>query len=567
MASRYSAGSFRGATGRSGAWLRSGDRSPLLWLVPFAVAALYLIVFLVQLSHNLSVIAWNSDYASDFTMPTTLVKTGAGGNTILGTAGGYVPLWFGLLTATLPLHRELWEIAPTVLFLTTALAVGWSVAQVASRRAAILAALLILAASPRLLYLVMAPIPHSTVVYPGTALGGAYLIWLARDDGHARVSRWLVPPLAGVLLGALIASDYLIIATCVVPLALTALLAGVRRTACSRRIAVSTLVTVVLAVPIAKLTSTVMGSLGYATLAPSTETASLSALPRHAELMWEGLRSLLNGYLAQTSPGLLHHGLGAACEVITVAALLTLLVVGVKETTKLVWWSVRRADAPKPSRLARSLHIIYWSGSAIATCVAFALSIRTEYVHEAYYATLVFSLAAVIVLLPHSRSSARWLVSVGASVFFAASIVGLTSHYIEHFVSPIARAPGYQRLWVPPIARYESQITAFALANHAMVGYAGYGDASNLTWISHERILVRPVSVCETSQGLGVCPFFIARVPAWYAPADRFTFLLVDSTESYLAVRPPSLGRPIASRTFGQAQVYIYPYDLAARLG
>jgi hypothetical protein len=595
MASGYRSRSLTEAVGRPSAWLRVGDRSALFWLVPFAVAAVFGVVFLVQLPHNLWVIGWNSDYASGFTLPTTLVKAGTGGNTVLSTTGAYVPLWFGLLTATLPLHRQLWEIAPTGLFVLTALTVGWSVAQVASRRAGALAALLILVASPRALYIFMAPVAHNTV-YPVTALLGAYLVWLARGEGRGRVTTWALPPLAGVALGACIASDALLIATGVVPFALTAMLAALRRDRRSRVIAASALTTAIVAVPIAKLTSTTMGSLGYATLPPSTETASLSTLPVHAELMWEGLKALFNGYLSETTPSAPRSALGVACQAIMVAGLLTVLVVGVRATARFVAAGVRRADQTR-SELMRALHVVYWAGSAGATCVTFALSQRTEYVHESYYATLILSVAAIVVLLPRSRAAprppasrsraaprlpaasgsraaprwraaSRWLLSAGASIFFTASIVGLASDYMESYVLPIARTPGYQaRLWVPSFARYESQIVAFAKANDAVTGYAGYGDASNLTWSSDERLLVRPVQVCGTQEGIGICPFFLARVPAWYRPAQRRTFLLVDSTEIYLPSLPEGLGRPLAARTFGPAQVYVYPYDLASRMG
>ncbi len=535
-----------------------------MWLIPFAIAAVYGVVFLAQLPHNLWVIGWNSDYASGFTLPTTLVRSGSGGDTVIGTSGAWVPLWFGLLTATLPLHRQLWELAPTGLFVLSAAAVGWSVAQVATRRAAVLAALLILVASPRALYFFMAPVAHN-MVYPVTALLGCYLVWLARAERRGRLATWALPPLAGIALGACIASDALAIATAVVPFAITAMLAAAQRDRRSRLVAASALTSAIVAIPIAKLTSTTMGSLGYATLAPSTETASLSTLPLHAELMWEGLKALFNGYLAETAPSVPRSVLGVACQAIALAGLAVVFVTGVAATARFVLDGARHIE--RTGRLARSLHVIYWAGSAGATCVAYALSQRTEYVHESYYATLIFSVAAIVVLLPGSRAGARWLLSAGASVLFLASIVGLSGNYIEHYVLPIARTPGYQaRLWVPSFARYEPQITAFAKAEDANVGYAGYGDASSLTWSSEERLLVRPVQVCGAPPDLGMCPFFLARVPAWYTPQRRRSFLLVDSTEAYLPALPAGLGRPLAERTFGPARVYVYPYDLATRI-
>lgn len=367
---------FTGTLDGNRARPRVAGRPQLVFLIPSAFAAAYFVVFVAQFPHILWVIGWNSDYASGFTIPATLVKTGTGGHTVLGTTGAYLPLWFGLLTAALPLHRELWEIAPAGLFLVTAVTVGWSVAQIADRRAAALAALLILVASPRALYIFMAPFAHNTV-YPGTALLGAYLVWLAQAKARRRTVRWAVPLLAGLGLGACIASDSLLIVTGLIPFALTAMLAGVQRNRRSRLTAVSALATTAVAVPIAKLTSTLMGSLGYVTLPPSTATASLSTLPRHAELMWEGLKGLFSGYLAQAGGGV-HNELGIACEVIMTAALITLLVAGVRTTVKFMWSGLRRDQQGAQDELPRSVHIIYWVGSAAATCVGFALSTRTN---------------------------------------------------------------------------------------------------------------------------------------------------------------------------------------------
>ena len=555
------------APGRWRASLAIDDLSWLVWLIPFGLAAIYGVIFVVQLPHNLWVLNWNADYTSGFTVPETLVKTGTGGDTVLGTTGGYVALWFGLLTASLPLHRELWEIGPTLLFIATALVVGWSVAQVTDRRVAAFAALLILVASPRALYIFMAPVPHNTVVYPCTALLGAYLIWLIRTAGRKRSTVFAVALPAGIVLGACIASDSLVIATGVIPFVFAALLIGAQRGQQPKWAAAGALTTAVVAVPIAKLTSSMMGSLGYVTIAPTTVIASLSELPRHGELIWEGLKGLLNGYLTQTAPSGFHPVLGVACEIIIVAALVTLLVVGIRTTGKLIWSGLRRDVQTKPTQLVASSHIVYWAGSATATAGSWALSIRIEYVHEAYYATLVFSIAAVLALLMRSRATTRWLVSACASIFFLASIVGLTNYYMESYVLPIARSYMGKATYVPPIAHYQSEITSFAKANHVVVGYAGYGDAPTLTWSSREQVVVRPVQVCRNPGGVDLCPFFLERVPSWYEPRRRRTFLLVDSTEAFLPALPPGLGQPLAVESFGPLQMYVYPYDIASRIG
>src|ERR1700689_3115574 len=97
-----------GAIAGDGVRPRIGGRRALGYLVPFAIAAVYLVVFTVHLPHHLWVISWDSDFASGFTIPATLVRTGSGGHTVLTTTGAYLPLLVGLLTATLPLPRQLW---------------------------------------------------------------------------------------------------------------------------------------------------------------------------------------------------------------------------------------------------------------------------------------------------------------------------------------------------------------------------------------------------------------------------------------------------------------------------
>jgi hypothetical protein len=56
---------------------RSDNRWALVYLAPVVLAATYFAVFAAQLPHNLWIIGWNSDYASGFTIPTTLAKPAA----------------------------------------------------------------------------------------------------------------------------------------------------------------------------------------------------------------------------------------------------------------------------------------------------------------------------------------------------------------------------------------------------------------------------------------------------------------------------------------------------------
>jgi hypothetical protein len=551
FASRHS----EGTRGTATAWMRNlpRERAALLWLIPLSLAAVYLIVFVVQLPRNVTAIAWDPDYASGFTIPETLVHAGTGGHTVIASSGQWVPLWFGLLTATLPLHRELWSLAPTLLFLATSLIVGWSVSQLAGRRAGALAVLIGLIASPLALTFFMAAVAHNTV-YPLTALLGAYLIWLTRGAGRRRLVAVIVPPLLGVVVGMCLASDALVAPTALVPLALTAMFAGARRDRRSRLVALSALTTAVVALPVAKATSAIMHSAGYVTIPEPESIVPVSQLSAQAATLWRGLKVLFNGYLSER-PGTLHTPLGLASDVVMSAALLTLLLVGVGTTVRFVSSGLRKRSAATPAQLARSLHVIYWVASAAAACGAFWIAAETgngTNAHESYYATVLFSVAAVVPLLLSRGAGARWLIAIGTSVFFAASLAGLTSNYMN-----IAE-------W---IARGKADVLKIAQANHVTAGYGGYGEASSLTWNTDGRVVVRPLMECQNPEGPGICPFYIMRVPAWYVPQRRRSFLLVDSEEAWVKTLPNGLGKPLAQYAFGLMHMYIYPYDIASRLG
>ncbi len=543
----------RGAGAGSPAW--TGELARLAWLIPLLIAATYLVVFVLRIPHNIAAIGWNSDYASGFTIPETLVRTGPGGNMVMGSAAEWVPLWFGLLTARLPLHRELWQIMPTLLFFAAALTVGWSVWQLADRRAGVLAVLLCVIASPLALEFFMAPVAHNTV-YLCTAVLGAYLIWLARGEGRSRVAAFAVPPALGVVVGVCLASDELLAATAVIPLGVTALLAVVRRERRSRIVALSALSTIAVAIPIAKLTSSIMHSLGYLKVPTPAKAVPLSQLPERARLLFKGLKVLFNGYLGgPLGPGTLHAELGVASDIVMCAALLALLVLAVVTIVKLISTGLRKRAAQPPTELGRSLHIVYWVGSAVCACGVFWVAAETgggTNLHESYYANVIFSVAAVIGLLASGASRARWLIPAGASIFFAASLVGLTSN------------PFQISEW---IARYTPSITRVAQANHVSYGYGGYGEGSSVTWSTHGRVTVRPLMACPNPSGADICPFYLVAVPSWYVPRRRRTFLLVDSEEPWVSSLPAGLGKPQASYAFGAMRMYIYPYDIASRLG
>jgi len=201
----------------------------------------------------------------------------------------------------------------------------------------------------------------------------------------------------------------------------------------------------------------------------------------------------------------------------------------------------------------RSLYITYWVGSAVIACAAFWVAgSGPTTTHESYYATVIFSVAAVIPLALSSASPARRLIPVGVSIYFASSLAGLASGYVIVSTGLAQSAP---------------IVTRLARENHATAGYSNFTDASGLTWGTHERVVVRPLANCPTETGVNLCPGFQDYLASWYVPRNRRTFLLIDATSAEVNALPSGLGKPLAAYAFGAMQMYIYPYDIASRLG
>jgi hypothetical protein len=546
-------------TARSSFAGRAGKLAALVWLIPGGLAVAYVVEFIVHFSHNMWVLGWISDYAFTYTSPEELVSTGMGGHMFLGTYGMYVQLWFGMLTARLPLHHQLWLIAPKAVYVGAAALVGWSVTQLANRRAGVLAVVLACACSPFALGTFMAPAVHNTT-YPGIALLGAYLLWLTKGAARQRAIAIAVPLLVSIVIGVSFASDDLLVPTGILPFFLTAVLALTRRDRQSKRVALTAIATVLAAVPIAWLTSTIMASLGYGTEVQSLTLTPLSLLHTHFNLLIFGLKLLFNGYLGVLAPGVMHTPLGFACDVFASLALLAMFVYGARAALELVCsgrQEEHREDGPRSLvRLRVNLHVIFWSCSAAMACGAYLLSDYYDSDHRAFYASTLLAVGAIVPLFAVAASRLRWLVPIGASIFITASLIGLVLEYnVVRFYTVL---PGYQ----PEIER-------LAESNHVTVGYASYGGATSLTFNSHKRLIVRPVAPCPGAIEVNICRGGHFTMDSWYVPRARHSFVLVEpnfTPVGNLTVRPTGLGRPLASYQVGPIEMYVYPYDVASRI-
>jgi len=115
------------------------------------------------------------------------------------------------------------------------------------------------------------------------------------------------------------------------------------------------------------------------------------------------------------------------------------------------------------------------------------------------------------------------------------------------------------------------KLARWLTAARLRIGYAPYWDAAPLTWDMNDGIDIYPVGACDEEQ---VCQAGRPRILGWYKPrAGVSTFLIVDSrliaTGYSLGIDgpQPSLGRPVLVHRIDQFTVYVYPYDIATRVG
>jgi hypothetical protein len=486
------------------------------WGAVAILALLYVISWLTHLHSTIDALLWNSDYAGGFTLPETIVRFGTGGNTVISTTGAWADLWFGLLTAHLSFHRQLWEITPTLLFLVCVSAIGFGVWRLAGPAAAIVAAAIVFVASPFALAILMAPVAHNTV-YPSTAIIGALLPWaLAR--AWSSPPRWVATIVLGaLLLGVDIASDKLLLVTAVIPAAVLAAVMLVRRPA--RAAAIGVLATIVLSAPVALATDAFMKAAGYRITAPKLELAPLSTVGFHFRLLWHGLRDLSGGYLDSGYPGTLHHALGLACTVVLALGLTCLAWAGAQAARGLI-----RRRATDELELERLVHMGYWFVSAIVVAATFVFTTAVgdgAGNHESYFLTIVFSVAATAPFAVGRGAVLRWAAPVAVGLFAVGSLVASQGSYNNAYRGPVSTVAG--------------QIVQLARANHVT--------------------------------GSDICPFFLMRTPAWYRPQPGPSFLLVDPSNLYVTSLPDNLGPPLHTYPLGPVTMYVFPYDIASKLG
>ena len=522
-----------------------GPRRFLRWTwwaaLPFGL--LYLILLAHQLDAAIRITNLDADAASGPVIGELFGAAPAHANVVLGTFAWYSTLLFDLATKWLPYHRTVWEAAPYAMAVAGAALTAWSVAQVASRWAAGLTAVLLISTSPATLRVELATTQHAPTWFC-LALLGAFAVWVERRP----ITRWpvliLLVAVVGTIVGVNAASDPLLDIAGLAPFGLaliaTRVLVPGRDSA---RALWSGLATLAVTGVTWAITALVMSALAVAR-EPGLHTTRVVVGHKNLHnftLWWKSLATLGNGdYFGHAlSPATV---LAFVCAVITIAAVVSI-----------PWLSWRQLRRRSPARTA---FYVFWCSSAILLSLAFLFSAYPVDIHAGRYLVgLLYAAAAVVPAAAAGRVWTRAIVLAGTCVFALGAVVSIAGH------GPVP-APSANTAVTTPVAK---QIERIAARDHLTVGYAGYWDASPVTWATGFRTQVYPVSVCDQRQNL--CRFDLHFISSWYSPRPHTgSFLLTDPSLQNVWIRPPDLGRPTAVYRIGRITMYTYPYDLAAKI-
>lgn len=525
----------------------------LWWWAPLLFAAAYLVTLAAQFNQLLATTYLNADTASAPVIGELFGRTSGHPVVILGHLGWFSSLLFELGTRWMPLHRQIWEVAPYAIALCSAALVGWGAWRVAGRWAGVIAASVMVCVGPNMLLLLLALNNHAPTWFTLALLGAFVVLLEQKADTVAAMQLGALTVVVGVVLGANAASDVLLAIAGAVPFLLavggTWVLHPSSRTA---RAGAFALASGVAAIVSSKLVHAFMHheNVVSATDLKTKLLASSDAVGTNFKLWWQSLAVLGNGNFFGLTIGF-STALALGCAAMTITAVLLTARIARKEIAYAL--AARRRDLKEPEQVARLAWCLYWGSSLVLLSAAFIFSgIPEDLGASRYLVGIIYAAAALVPLLGIRGGLTRAVVTVGATLYAFTGWLALAQHRIGPPASPSDRLAG-------AVARIASK-------EHLSVGYAGYWDAAPITWATHLRVKVFPVDDCDGNRHL--CAFELHLDTSWYSPRPGMkTFLLSDP--AYPAVPsapPPDLGKAIAVHQIGSVTMYVYAYDIASHL-
>jgi hypothetical protein len=524
----------------------------LLWWAPLLFAAAYLVTLVTQFNRMLGSSYLSADAASAPVIGELFGSRAGHSLVILGHLGWFSTLLFELATRWMPLHRQIWEAAPYAMALCSAALVGWGAWRVAGRWVGAIAAAIMICAAPSTLSLLFVLNDHAPTWFT-VALLGAFAVLLEQRAATLSSASLLVLAIAvGVVLGANAASDVLLTIAGGVPFLLAVgcplALHPSRHTA---RAGVFALVSVLVAILSGVLVHALMHheNVISATDSRTTTLVAAEAVGTNFRLWWQSIALLGNGGFFGLTMGF-STALALACAAIAVVAVLAAPRIAHGE---LAHAFAARRDPRRSQQSARLSWCVFWASSLVLLSAAFILSgIPEDLGSSRYLVGAIYAAAALVPLLGSRNLLTRAAVTAGATVYAFTGWLALAQ---QRIVPPAS-----------PSDRLASAVARIASQEHLGVGYAGYWDAAPITWATHLRVKVFPVDDCDGNQHL--CAFELHLITSWYTPRPGArTFLLSDPAYPSVPSTPtPDLGKPIAVHQIGAVTMYVYSYDIAARL-
>lgn len=515
---------------------------------PLPLAAAYLLALAVQFGHVVASTYLSADSASGPVISQLFGQAPAGAHVVLGLFGWYSTLIYEVATKWVPFHREFWEACPYAMALVSAGLTSAAVWRVAGRSAACLTGVLLICVSPPALNLLMSPNVHGPAWFCIAVLGWWLVgISVGTFDGRPRLAILLVLVI-GVVVGAESASDPLTTLGGLVPFVLGSVVGcfpAVRRGNYRRAgLALATL----LAIAAGWLATYVAMSALNVTSSGANVTglATQDQIGTNFKLWWQSIAVLGNGdfFGLTVTPT---SALAVVCAGLSITAVVLI--------PRLCWHELRDVARVTPAAWAtpRRALLIFWSCAAVLLSVSFILgSTPVDIQSDRYLVGLIYAGAVVIPVVASGRLLTESLAVAGTVLVALGGTISMARGNV------FALATGL------PSDAVISQVEQVAVNHNLRIGYAGYWDASPVTWGSHDRIEVFPVMSCA---GGNICEFFLHVISTWYAPRPNIrTFVIVDPTLPFLQAEPTGFGRPVATYHIDQLTMYVYPYDVASKI-
>jgi hypothetical protein len=529
-----------------------------------AVSGVYLLDVLIQFNQLIASTYLDADAASAPVIGELYGGSPAHREVVLGQMAWFSTLMFELATRWLPLHRQIWELAPYAMALASVGLVGWGAWRVAGRWAATITAAILLCAAPHMLHLLFSLNDHSPTWFSLALLAGLLVLVESRGARLKPLAAVLAIVIVGVVVGANAASDTLLIGAGVAPVLLAAVGAWVLRPgADSARAAWLIAATLATAAVCDVLTRALMRHENVTIPAEVSHTglATGAAVVSNFELWWQSIAVLGNGDFFGASLGLT-AGLELACAFLAVLAVVLAPRIAWHELQRAVR-AYRRTQTDSADKTASSVSTdqttriawcLFWGSSAVLLSVGFIVSSTPVDINsDRYLVGVIYAAGALLPLLATGSAMRRVAVTTGAGVFALTGLIALAQGQVT------ANTGNF------PTDSVSGQVADVARREHLSIGYAGYWDAAPITWASRFRVKVYPVQVCPGDAQL--CKFGIHYISSWYTPRPHErTFLISDPTQPIAAPAVPSLGPPSAVYHIAELTMYVYPYDIASRL-